>query len=144
VLGYHIKANQLQEHSISFQVQSTMASSSFIVIAIFLVLPVFHAVPISDEVTEERSQLEFGDKFQGDIILTPEQEEQFDKNSKSSRTGLRNARYRWPKNSAGQVVVPYTIQGSSGYCKKRLRIFPAVHSHIIYLNFSSGTKKRHS
>lgn len=51
------------------------------------------------------------DLFQGDILLTPEQEEP----QRSGRLGLKNEAYRWPKNSQGRVIVPYTIQASAGY-----------------------------
>jgi hypothetical protein len=53
----------------------------------------------------------YGDHFQGDIELSPEQEEIFMANSssKGSRTGIVDTRYRWPKNTQGQVIVPYYI-----------------------------------
>jgi hypothetical protein len=109
-----------RSQSISVKVKPTMASSRLIVLAIILIVPALIAAPISEDETEESSALEFGDKFQGDIVLTPEQEELINEaeNSKTSRTGLLSARYRWPKNSAGQVIVPYTFQASSGFSKK--------------------------
>jgi hypothetical protein len=97
-----------------------MTSAKNILIAAFAILSTVSAFPIADRDYDERSELEFGDKFQGDIVLTPEQEELIngEGNHKGSRTGLSRTQFRWPKNSAGQVIVPYTFQASSGFSKK--------------------------
>jgi hypothetical protein len=47
----------------------------------------------------------YGKYYQGDIKLTHEQEQFF----KSSRTGLADVFYRWPKYD-GQVIVPYAFE----------------------------------
>lgn len=66
---------------------------------------------------------EQGSFFQGDIDLEPDQEEALFSNDtevsldESTRTGLLAQHYRWPKNSKGQVVVPYTISSNAGYSK---------------------------
>jgi hypothetical protein len=80
-----------------------------------IALPSFHSLPIVDvsEVdVNGRSQLEYGNKFQGDIVLTTSQEEMINGSGKGSRTGLLDLNRRWPKNSAGQVVVPVVFQTS--------------------------------
>lgn len=93
-------------------------SSSIFAFFILIALPSFHTLPIVDEVNVNgRSSLEYGDKFQGDIVLTPSQEEMFNGTGKGSRTGLLDTRYRWPKNTAGQVIVPYTFLSSAGFSK---------------------------
>jgi hypothetical protein len=64
-----------------------------------------------------RSELEFGDKFQGDMVLDELQRELIAENStKDSRTGLLNTWYRWPK-SAGYAIVPCVFQASAGFSK---------------------------
>jgi len=60
--------------------------------------------------------------FEGDIELTPEQEEILDTSSESSfqiddRVGRLDTKYRWFKNRRGQVVVPYTIDTDAEYCE---------------------------
>ncbi|CRK92007.1 CLUMA_CG005587, isoform A [Clunio marinus] len=59
---------------------------------------------------------EYGDKVQGDLVVTNEQfNEMYNPSMRSGRTGLLSTNYRWPKNSAGQVEVPYTFRSSSGF-----------------------------
>lgn len=61
--------------------------------------------------------------FQGDLKLDETQREVLLKNDSestaflSSRTGVLDTDYRWPKNPQGHVVIPYIIDGLSGYCK---------------------------
>jgi hypothetical protein len=114
-----IKADNLRARSISFKVKPTMASSRLIAAVITFIVPALIAAPVYEEESEKRSDLEFGDKFQGDIFLTPEQEELINQveSSKFTRTGLVDEYYRWPKNSEGEVVVPYMFQTSSGFSK---------------------------
>ncbi|CRK94348.1 CLUMA_CG007862, isoform B [Clunio marinus] len=59
----------------------------------------------------------FGDKFQGDMKMTPEQKERiFGKSEgRNSRTGATWASARWPRNAQGQVIVPYRITASQGF-----------------------------
>lgn len=51
---------------------------------------------------------EYGDKFQGDIVLTPEQENEANHVGRVGRTGTVNTNVRWPKIN-GRVTVPYVI-----------------------------------
>jgi hypothetical protein len=96
---------------------------SILAFFVLIALPSFHSLPIVDvsEVDESdvngRSPLEYGDKFQGDIVLTSSQEEMINGTEKGARTGLLSLRSRWPKNNAGQVIVPYTFQASAGFSK---------------------------
>lgn len=62
----------------------------------------------------ENDNLNPDDFYQGDIKLTPEEQN----NQRSGRLGTLNTRARWPKDSRGRVIIPYTIQASSGYSKK--------------------------
>lgn len=97
-----------------------MTGSRIVFVAVIALLPILNALPVSDE---RGSPLEFGDNFQGDIILTPEQEDIINGNTRGARTGLLNTRSRWPKNSSGYVIVPYTFQSASGF-SKTIRLFP--------------------
>lgn len=54
---------------------------------------------------------EYGDKFEGDIQLLPEQGK-----SLIAETGIMNTNYRWPKIN-GYVRVPYVF--NTGYSKYR-------------------------
>jgi hypothetical protein len=62
--------------------------------------------------------------FQGDIILSPEQEELVfadpSVNDIHSRTGRLDEKYRWPKNKFGQVIMPYVIQEEDYSNKTRI------------------------
>lgn len=65
-------------------------------------------------------ELENGEYFQGDIKLEVEQKEALERNDTddgilASRTGLLIESMRWPKNTKGEVTVPYTI--SKDYCE---------------------------
>jgi hypothetical protein len=69
---------------------------------------------------DDFKNLEYGGHYQGDIHLSPEQEEAFkpDTNSgKVGRTGQLSTSYRWPKNSQGFVLVPFVIHAQSGYSR---------------------------
>jgi hypothetical protein len=103
-----------------------MAATQLISIFAFFVLfalPSFHSLPIVgvSEVDESdvngRSPLEYGDKFQGDIVLTPSQEEMINGTGKGGRTGWLHSRYRWPKHNTGYVIVPLVFQASAGFSK---------------------------
>jgi hypothetical protein len=65
--------------------------------------------------------MEYGEYFQGDLELMPEQDKVFKSKDESdildTRTGQLNEYYRWPKNSQGYVIVPYHIYEESGYCE---------------------------
>lgn len=59
--------------------------------------------------------------FQGDIILTPDQDEYLHNPSvKQARTGLLETRYKWPKNQDGFVLLPYTISDAAGFSETKL------------------------
>lgn len=69
-----------------------------------------------DEGPEFSIPEEQGDAFQGDMILTEEQrKEMFDTSIIESRTGLLADKYRWPKNSNGNPIVPYVVDNR--FCK---------------------------
>lgn len=80
--------------------------------------------------------LEHGDFYQGDIKLLAEQREildrlAVDKTSLSSRTGILNEDYRWPKDSSGNVKVPYEFAKSSKYCEPlRMILFSAFNQFL--------------
>lgn len=87
--------------------------SKFIVQLAFVIIAISQT--ISSPVIHPRSGM-FGDKFQGDIKLTDEQKKlMFD--GVRPNTGWTETWFRWPKNAAGQVIVPYRIQASEGFCK---------------------------
>jgi hypothetical protein len=82
---------------------------------VFIALPSFDFLPIADESEVEvngRSQLELGDKFQGDMILTPRQKEMLSGNGKGAR--LSNYIATWMN-----AIVPYNIDNS--LCKIMLK-----------------------
>lgn len=59
------------------------------------------------------SEFEYGDYFQGDIILQEDQirllKSKADDEELEKRTGRIWEGYRWPKNKYGNVIVPYII-----------------------------------
>ncbi|CRK90140.1 CLUMA_CG003856, isoform A [Clunio marinus] len=66
---------------------------------------------------------EYGDKVQGDLILTAEQfDAMYNNSTKAGKTGLLSSSYRWPKNSAGYVQVPYTFRASSGFTQSEKNV----------------------
>ena len=85
---------------------------------------------------EASTALENGEYFQGDMRLSPEQEKYYltdedsdlgdgdDEEGVGSRTGIRNIKYRWPKDKNGKVNVPYKIDDAAKFCKcfDKLRI----------------------
>lgn len=72
----------------------------FIQVLLLSILALLNANPIDTDG-------EYGDKYQGDIVLTPEQEQQLN-NGRSGRTGILNLNARWPKTN-GRAKVPYVI-----------------------------------
>lgn len=76
-------------------------------VTLFCSLVALNANPIEVE-------QEYGDKFQGDIVLTPEQESETTHVGRIGRTGTINTNVRWPKIN-GRVTVPYVID--SVYCE---------------------------
>ncbi|KAL7020188.1 hypothetical protein ACKWTF_011406 [Chironomus riparius] len=69
---------------------------------------------------------QYGDLFQGDIELVPEQVKLLNGTGEDAdladRTGLISAVYRWPKNRNGKVIVPYIISSNDYSFKDRQRI----------------------
>lgn len=70
----------------------------------------------------------FGDKYQGDIKLNGAQKAiLLDNNSKnmSTNTGWTYEGFRWPHDTNGLVIVPYTIDFlEGGFCKEYSSSFP--------------------
>lgn len=66
--------------------------------------------PVHNEVN-----LEEGNHFQGDVVITEQQLKKMRGSNKKSKTVLTNSMYRWFKNSAGQVNIPYYLEPSSPY-----------------------------
>jgi hypothetical protein len=81
-----------------------------LIINVLCVLSLMNAAPVEESVGE------YGNHYEGDIILTPEQEEAIEKNGRDGRTGIIDTRRRWPKVN-GLVYMPYVIDSQSGYCK---------------------------
>lgn len=73
--------------------------------------------PDNEGIEEETMnlKLESGTFFQGDIVLSPDQEDLIALNSTAddddleSRTGILLENQRWTKNEAGFATMPYTI-----------------------------------
>ncbi|XP_070493986.1 high choriolytic enzyme 1-like [Chironomus tepperi] len=76
---------------------------------------------------EASTALENGEYFQGDMRLSPEQEQYYltdaDLDGEDgegaegiwSRTGILNTKFRWPKDKEGKVNVPYKIEESANF-----------------------------
>lgn len=60
------------------------------------------------------------EKYQGDILLTPEQKESLEKPEiegfLDTRTGLLDESFRWPKDNDGSVIVPFAISDDYSKC----------------------------
>lgn len=70
------------------------------------------------------NDLEYGELFEGDIILPDDQVDFLqsrildeEAGNTATRTGLLSRYYRWPKNFNGIAVIPYFIDSRSGYCE---------------------------
>jgi hypothetical protein len=96
----------------------------------FSAILLINVAKISAMPAPDGSPLEYGNYFQGDMMLTDEQREYFLSNDTeineeeekeggdwSQRTGLKDEKYRWPKNDEGQVIVPYIIDEESEFCE---------------------------
>lgn len=53
-----------------------------------------------------------GGNFEGDMILSDEQLRNLDF---GPRNGLVHKKFRWPKNSKGEVIVPYNFSNANDY-----------------------------
>lgn len=108
------------EKKLIFSLLLSLVAMARLCVVIFILIGIFsslNAVPFSDLFIDGRSESEFGNKFQGDIDLTPEQEAMMN-GTRGGRTGLLNNFYRWPKNQNGYVVLPYAFEPNSMFCKK--------------------------
>lgn len=77
----------------------------FVVFAVLLCVQAIASMPI------EEGPGEFGDKFEGDIVLSAAQQEAL-----LGRTGLVNTRYRWTNR-----IVPYTLSDQTDEQKVAIR-----------------------
>lgn len=87
------------------------------VMILCLLIAYISAEPISEvnEPIKNEVNLEEGDHFQGDVIISERQLKYMRSSKKLSKTGLIDSRYRWMKISSGQVKIPYYIEPSSPY-----------------------------
>jgi len=76
-----------------------MAKVSLILLVLCAVIARLQAIPIQ------------GDKWQGDIMLTPYQRAVIERKI-SPRTGQSSLFWRWPKNDEGYVIVPFRLDPS--------------------------------
>ena len=93
-----------------------MAKFAFIISIIFGAAFCSSANPIEAPIEAPKSDEVgmYGDHFQGDIVLSPEQEKLLNEtdSGRNGRTGQINMRYRWPKNSQGIVNVPIAFSSA--------------------------------
>ncbi|KAG5673251.1 hypothetical protein PVAND_003314 [Polypedilum vanderplanki] len=88
-------------------------------VLLFCTFSLLYAAPIEEVVEEENFIGIFGNHFQGDISLTPEQEQALLTGGRNGRTGILDLNFRWPK--IGNLVhVPYVI--SSEYSSKERKM----------------------
>lgn len=87
-----------------------------------------------NELESDNTDYEQMEKYQGDILLTKDQENGFI----MLRTGLKDERYRWPMNKDKKVVVPYTIANEYSKWTKKTKLskitdfsFRLAHDEII-------------
>jgi len=90
----------------------------------------------------------FGDKYQGDIKLTDAQAiVLLDSNissSQSVKTGWTWEGFRWPKNSHGHVIVPYTINCAEGFSPREIEIIEkefTIIEHATCIRFVNRTNE---
>jgi hypothetical protein len=84
-------------------------------LAFFCLVSLLNAAPIEEVSSQVASVGEYGSHFQGDIVLTTDQNEELFGGGRSGRTGILNTNARWPKTN-GLVYVPYII-ASGYYCE---------------------------
>ncbi|KAG5668446.1 hypothetical protein PVAND_016386 [Polypedilum vanderplanki] len=100
-----------------------------------------------------RKILEYGSHFEGDIVLTSEQEKFYKKDSKYiedtggdedggllTRSGRISTSFRWPKDYNGNVIVPYIIDDTSKFSyfeKIMIRVsmdYISLYTCVIFVN----------
>ncbi|CRK92010.1 CLUMA_CG005590, isoform A [Clunio marinus] len=88
--------------------------------SVILFFFILHTI-LGNPIAIEDESYEYGDNFQGDIILSEELENDLKGlNSRRQRTGLIDTRYRWPKDASGNVIVPYTFDSSAADPEKNI------------------------
>ena len=90
------------------------------VLILSLVISCITAASISEiiEPIQNEVNLEEGNHFQGDVVMSEQQLNYMRSLKKLPKSGLLNSRYRWIKNSLGQVKIPYYFEPSSPYSKQ--------------------------
>lgn len=84
----------------------------FLVCCVFVILLQTSASPINN------GPGMFGNHFQGDIKLTPEQLLMVEGSPLiAPNTGRIPTNFRWPTNLEGHVIVPFRIDPSEGFSK---------------------------
>lgn len=77
---------------------------------------VVHGLPIENEARDAPndgfSGEMIGGNFEGDMIMSDEQLQNLDF---GPRNGLVHKKFRWPKNSKGEVIVPYNFTNADDY-----------------------------
>lgn len=94
-----------------------------IVLAVLLCVQAIASMPV------EEGPGEFGDKFEGDIVLSAAQQDAL-----LGRTGLINTRYRWANN-----IVPYTLVDQTDEQKAYIRESLTEMEAVLCLTFVERT-----
>lgn len=92
---------------------------------------------LASDIENVQKDLENGEFFHNDIVT-----EQQTNGILSSRTGLLEEEYRWPKNIVGHVNVPYTVSKESKYSKIAKKFLMVV-CIITCLRFQLLSRKHH-
>lgn len=90
----------------------------------------------------ELNETSTDDFFQGDILLTDEQQVIL-KSGMMLRTGTKKVASRWPKNRNGLVIIPYTFRGDSGFNKDGIDIMKRAMESIGSLSCIRFIPRRH-
>lgn len=78
-----------------------------------------HATDESKKIVVKTKGKVYNDKnFQCDLTLLPQQKKLMYFGARSTSADASYDIFRWPKNSDGQVIVPYAISKTSQFCKK--------------------------
>jgi hypothetical protein len=99
-----------------------MAKALIRLICLLAALSVINSTPVPDVAVDDQPD-EFdtmklsNDFYQGDIFLTEEQKiELFGTQEEIGEyTGHTSENRRWPKNSSGQVIVPYQFRSTDAF-----------------------------
>lgn len=113
----------ISNDQIVFQEENTLESSEILAT---------DSAGLAEEIVNMK--LESGEFFQGDIVLSPDQEDLLSLNGTAddddleSRTGILMESQRWTKNAAGFAVMPYVIK-TTDYSNDS-RIFNQLRYHF--------------